>query len=246
KLYLLWIAGGTAAVAAINWGHGLAGAGTAVRDGLFNVVTLASSGGFGNARASGGIGDFVAWPAAAQLILLAVMVVGGCIGSTAGGIKTYRLLIAWRHTTVSLRRARHPRAVLPVKLGGEAVPPSAVSSALGFLLLFFVIGIGGTLVVVACGSDLETSASAVVSALSNMGPALGDAGPTSNFAVFARPARFVLALLMIVGRLELTAVLLMFAAPRRALVHRRARRVRAEPGSTSWFAGAFRAWDGVM
>lgn len=226
RLFLGWVAGLTLVVSSILWASEQAGPLGALRDGLFNVVTLASSGGFGNVRESGGAGDFVLWPAATQLVLLAVMVVGGCIGSTAGGIKTYRLLIGWRHTSLSLKRARHPQAVLPVKLGGTAVPPAVVSSALGFLLVYFSLAVLGTLVVAASGTDLETSASAVVSALSTMGPALGEAGPASNFAVFDRPVRLLLALLMIVGRLELTAVLLMFAAPARVLADRRRRATR--------------------
>lgn len=220
RLYLWIIALGTAVVTALNWGQGLASFGTSLRDSSFNVVTLATSTGFGNVRPDG-IGDFVLWGAASQLILLAIMVVGGCVGSTAGGAKTYRVLIGWRHVRRELRRLRHPDGVFPVKLGTQVVSESIVASALAFVGLFASIVVLGTLCVAATGAEPLTAASGVISAMSNMGPALGEAGPTSNFTEFTRPARMMLALIMLIGRLEITAVLLMFASSARAL-----RRVR--------------------
>jgi trk system potassium uptake protein len=226
RLYLWTIAIATTIVTLLNWAQDLAPFGTSLRDSLFNVVTLTTSTGFGNVRPDG-IGDFVLWGAGSQLILLAIMVVGGCVGSTAGGAKGYRVLISWRHVLRELRRLRHPNGIFPIKLGAQVVPETIVASALAFVGLFASIVVIGTLAVAATGAEPTLAASGVISAMSNMGPALGDAGPTGNFTVFDRPARMVLAAIMIIGRLEITAVLLMFASSARTVRDVRRSRVSA-------------------
>lgn len=185
----------------------------ALRDSIFNVVTLGSSGGFGNARGSDSLGNYVLWAPVLQIMLLILMVVGGSVGSTAGGAKVFRAQVAFVHAVRRLKRLRHPAAVLPIKLGSQRVPTEIAHRVVGFMTLFLMITLAGTVLVTATGAPLLEAFSASISAMSNMGPALGDAGPTSNFLVFSRPARMVLAILMMIGRLELFAVLLMFAAP---------------------------------
>ena len=98
--------------------------------------------------------------------------------------------------------------MLPIKLGGSVIPEHIVGRVLGYGTLFIVTFGVGTLVVASLGAEPVTAASGVIAAMSNMGPALGEAGPASNFTVFTRPARLVLAGLMLVGRLEITAVFL--------------------------------------
>ncbi len=152
------------------------------------------------------------------------MAVGGCTGSTAGGSKVFRTQVAIGMFKRELRLLRHPRGVFPVKLGTQAVSESIVASAMGFLVFYIGLVIVGSLAVAATGTDFLTAASASISAMGNMGPALGEAGPTSNFLVFDRPARMILAALMLIGRLEVYAVLLMFSAPvRRARLAARRR-----------------------
>ena len=214
RAYWTIIAAFTVLVTLINWGQDLAGFGTVVRDSLFNVVTLASSTGFGNAR-PGGVGDFVVWGGAAQVLLLVLMVVGGATGSTAGGSKVFRAQIGFKVFVRELRRLQHPRGVFPIKLGREPIAEPIVASAMGFIAMFAMLCIAGTVVLTFTGADILTAASGAVSAMSNMGPSLGEAGPTSNFLVFSRPARLVLAALMLIGRLEIYAVLLMFASAAR-------------------------------
>ena len=181
------------------------------------VATLGTSTGFGNVRESEGIGNFVLWGGAAQIILLGLMVTGGCVGSTAGGIKTYRVLVGAKHLGREIRRLRHRQGVFPIKLGSSAVPEDIVASAFGYLILFSSFLLIGTLAVAATGTEFLTAGSAVISAMTIMGPALGEAGPTANFTVFARPARMMLAALMLIGRLEIYAIMLMFAATARGL-----------------------------
>jgi trk system potassium uptake protein TrkH len=221
-------------VTAINTDE-LASVGESLRDSSFNVVSLATSTGFGNASASNIGGDFVLWASSAQLVLLFLMLIGAMTGSTSGGMKILRLQVMARFARRELTRARRPRVVEPIRTGSTPVPEDVVARIVGFVLLYLLLAGIGTLLVAALGADVVTAGSGVVSAIGNMGPALGDAGPTSTFLVFTRPARAVIMALMLIGRLELYAVILaVVAAPRvlrPALVSapRRARGARAVP-----------------
>ena len=211
RAYLLVLGVVSLAVVALLWTRGGLPLGSSIRAGVFNAVSLGTSTGFGNATGAGSPGDYVGWVAGAQLMLVLLMVVGGCTGSTAGGIKVMRMQVLGAVMVRSVRLAQAPRAVIPVRLGRDVIGESVVSRVAGFFLLHFLLVIGGLLVVTALGGELETSLGAVVSALGNMGPALGEAGPTANYAeAFSQPARLSLALLMIIGRLEVLPILLAF------------------------------------
>jgi trk system potassium uptake protein TrkH len=204
---------GVAAITILLLGDGFA-IGQAVRDGVFNVATLVTSTGFGTS-------DFTTWVPAAQIILLAIMVGGGMAGSTAGGMKLVRLRLAFGTAVRELRRVRHPHAVLPVRIGSVPTPESIVSRVAGFVALFLLIVIGGTVVLSLLGSDLVTASSGAVSMMSNMGPGLGEAGPASNFLVFTRPARLVLMGLMFAGRLEIIPIMVLLGYLARPLTRAR-------------------------
>lgn len=194
------------------------GVGGALRAASFNVASLVSSTGFGNAQGAGSAGDFVVWSSTPLTLMLLLMVVGGMSGSTAGGTKVIRsrVLAAISHRTLAV--ARQPRAVVPVKLGRDVVPERVVHQVSLFMMAYAALVVGGFLAVTWLGGDSESTIAGVIGSLGNMGPAYGDAGPTTQFqSAFPTPARMVLAFLMIIGRLEIFAVLLMFAAPRRAL-----------------------------
>ena len=204
------------------WLDGGFSIGSALRAGVFNAVSIGTSTGYANANGAGSAGDYVAWIGGPQIVLLFLMVVGGCAGSTSGGIKIMRMQILGIVAVRSVRRAQMPRAVIPVRLGRVPVHESVVSRVVGFFLLHLLLVLLGIVAVTALGGGLENTLGAVVSALGNMGPALNDAGPTSNFSeAFSQPARLVLAALMIIGRLEIFPILLMFAAPLRRLNDRR-------------------------
>ena len=211
RWYLLMLGLCSSVIVALLWARGGLSLGSSLRAGVFNAVSLGTSTGFGNATGVGSAGDYVAWAAGAQLVLLLLMVVGGCTGSTAGGIKVMRMQVLGVVMVRSLRQAQAPRAVIPVRLGRDVITEGVVSRVAGFFLLHFLLVVVGLLAVTALGAELETSLGAVVSALGNMGPALGEAGPTANYAAaFGLPARLVLALLMIIGRLEILPILLAF------------------------------------
>ena len=194
----------------LNVWWGGAGWAVSLRDSFFSVVSMGTSGGFANAR-EGGIGDFALWIPATQMLLLGLMVMGGNVGSTSGGLKVYRVRIATNHIWRNIRQTLQPHAVIPIRSGTDIVPEETVRRVLGYTTLFVVFIAAGTTLIAASGADILTSLSGVISAMSNMGPALGEAGPTSNFLEFTRPARLLLSALMLVGRLEIVAVLLMFA-----------------------------------
>ena len=212
----------TAAITAmLRFGNEVESTGTALRAASFNVASLISSTGFGNAQGSGTVGDFVRWSSGPLAILLLVMLVGGMSGSTAGGTKIIRVRILLAISQRTIAVARQPRSVVPVKLGGDVVKERVVHRVSFFMMAYVALVVAGLLAVTGLGGELETSVSAVIGSLGNMGPAFGAAGPTSTFLEFPAPARMVLALLMLIGRLELFAVLLMFALPRQ--MARRAR-----------------------
>ena len=196
------------------------GANEALRSAAFNVVTLGTSTGFSNASGSGSSGDFASWVSGPQIILFILLVFGGCTGSTSGGVKIFRLQVGASHTLRSIRKFRRPRGVFPVFQGTKVVPDALVQRIAGFIAVYAVLVVIGTVTLTALDTDIVTALSGVVSALGNMGPALGEAGPTSSFAdAYSAPSRMVLALLMLVGRLEIFPMLLMVVAPYRSTKH---------------------------
>ena len=189
---------------------------TAIRVGTFNVVSLATSTGFGNAQGAGSPGDFVLWSASPLVILLILMAIGGMSGSTAGGLKVIRLRVLASLVKRFVVNARQPRAIVPLKLGPAVIPERVGRQIATFIMAYLALVVGSLLAITALGADLEPTIAGVVGSLGNMGPAFGEAGPTATFqAAFSTPARLILAFLMLAGRLELFAVLLMFSTPTR-------------------------------
>ena len=152
------------------------------------------------------------------MVIVLLMVIGASTGSTSGGIKVMRLQVLLSHSIRAIRRSQQPHAVIPVKHGRRAVREDIVSRMAGFFLVYLLLVLTGIVILTALGGGFVESIGATVGALGNMGPALGSAGPTANFTeAFSEPARLVLALYMLIGRLEIFPILLMFAAPLRAV-----------------------------
>ncbi|WP_419919459.1 TrkH family potassium uptake protein [Candidatus Poriferisocius sp.] len=212
RVYILVILIVALATTALNQMHGILNITSSIRNGFFTAVTLGTSTGFGNASEANPGGNFVLWTPGAQALLLPLMVVGGMTGSTAGGLKVLRAQVMAKYLRVGLLRVKHPRVVARVKLGQKALPEPVLHRVAGLVALYALTAFVGTMVLSVLGQDLITASSGAVSALGNMGPALGEAGPTSNFLVFTRPARAVLMALMLIGRLEFFAIFLMLVA----------------------------------
>lgn len=172
----------------------------AVRQALFQVTSIITTTGFSTA-------DFNLWPDFSRIILVILMFVGGCAGSTGGAIKVVRLIILWKVATRQLRRLIHPQAVLPVRLGGAVIPSETVDAVQAFFVLYLGIFSGAVMIVAACGVDFLTALTAVATTLGNVGPGLGLVGPMSNFAALSDFVTALLSFCMLVGRLELFTVL---------------------------------------
>lgn len=188
---------------AMTWGGNYSSFAEALRHAAFQTSAILTTTGFGTA-------DFEVWPVAGQYLLVLLMFIGGCAGSTGGGIKVARILLLFKHGLVQLHRLIHPRSIRLVKLGGQPVSDSVTQAILGFFALFMGIFVVASLAVAATGMDLVSAGAAVIATLSNIGPGLGSVGPTDNFAQVPDLGKGILILCMLLGRLELFTVLVFF------------------------------------
>ncbi|NCO52977.1 MAG: TrkH family potassium uptake protein [Deltaproteobacteria bacterium] len=173
-----------------------------LRYSAFQVVSILTTTGFGTA-------DYELWPVITQYLLVILMFIGGCAGSTGGGMKVARVLLLLKHAQVQIFRLIHPRAVRVVKLGKRPVDNEVLAGVLGFFALYLGVFLVGSLLLAACGMDVVSGGAAVVACLSNIGPGLGSVGPTDNFAHVPGFGKTVLILCMLMGRLELFTVLVL-------------------------------------
>ncbi|MCX7781543.1 MAG: TrkH family potassium uptake protein, partial [Negativicutes bacterium] len=174
-----------------------------LRDSLFTVVSIITTTGFVT-------GDFDQWPPATKIILLLLMFIGGCAGSTAGGIKVIRLLILMKETVGSLLRAVHPKIVRSVKVGGRPVDFTVLNTILQFFFLYIMLFFISVLLVAATGLSPFDAMGAVAATLGNVGPGFGVIGPTTTYAELHPIAKAVLTADMLLGRLELFTILVLF------------------------------------
>lgn len=174
------------------------------RDAVFQTLSILTTTGYCTV-------DFELWPVLPLLVLLCLMVLGGMSGSTGGGIKSLRALLALRSLRVTLHRLIHPHAVRPVKYGGAVVSELVLAGIWAFLTAYLLIVLAGAAVVAAHGYDLMTALSAAVTAVSNVGPGLGEIGAYDNFAHFPGAVKLTLAVCMLFGRLEIFTVLVLFS-----------------------------------
>ncbi len=155
--------------------------------------------------------DYMLWPVASQLIFLGLMLIGGCAGSTGGGMKVMRVAILIKYAHREILKLVHPNAVISIKWQKNAVSADVLNAIVGFFIFYMMILIGGTIYLSFLDLDLTTSLSAVIACMSNIGPGLASVGPTGNFAHIPASGKLVLSLLMLVGRLEIYTVIIVFA-----------------------------------
>jgi trk/ktr system potassium uptake protein len=175
----------------------------ALRLGFFQVASILTTTGFATT-------NFDGWPHVSRSLLWLVMFVGGCAGSTGGSVKVVRLLLVFKKIGADLRRMLQPRAVLPVRLGARAISEEVVSSVTTFFVLYLVLFVGGGFLLAMMGLDPETAFSASAACLGNIGPGFRGVGPTMNYGAVPGAGKVLLAVLMIVGRLELYTVMVIF------------------------------------
>jgi trk system potassium uptake protein TrkH len=193
---------GTALITMLNMGDTYPGFLDNLRYSAFQVVSIITTTGFGTA-------DYELWPVLCQYLLVFFMFIGGCAGSTGGGMKVARILLLFKHAQVQVYRLIHPRAVRLVKLGDRPVDKDVMQSILGFFALYLGVFVAASFVMAATGMDLNSAGGSVIATLSNIGPGLGSVGPVDNFAHVPAFGKLVLAFCMLLGRLELFTVLVL-------------------------------------
>ena len=178
--------------------------GEAVRQATFQVSSIITTTGFATT-------DFNQWPELSKAILLLLMFVGGCAGSTAGGLKISRIQLLIKSIRRELRRLLHPRSVGVVKLEGRRVDDTTVQGAGTYLALYFLLFAAIFLVVSLEPFDMESNLTAVAACINNVGPGFGEVGPAGSFAAYSGLSKVLLSLAMLLGRLEIYPLLLALA-----------------------------------
>ena len=171
-----------------------------VRTAVFQTLSILTTTGYASV-------DFEVWTDQAKVVLLALMFIGGCAGSAAGGPKVLRHLLVGRYTLLELRRTLHPRGVLPVKLGGAVVSDGIMRGVLVFFLFYILMFAVSAAVVIGLGADIVTGVTATIATLGNIGPGLAGVGPMESYAPLHPISKIVLTLAMWIGRLEVITVL---------------------------------------
>ena len=180
----------------------------AVQDAAFNAISLVTTTGFAST-------DWGMWRPALQIMVVGLMFLGGMAGSTAGGMKTFRLGVLSKAAYADLRRLVHPRGIFVTRFGGKRVTDPIIEAVQSYFLFYMMLFITSTFVLAFIdanaseGLDLVTAATAVAASIGNIGPGLGEVGPAGNYAGLPDLAKWLLSSLMIVGRLEIFPVLVL-------------------------------------
>lgn len=190
------------AVVTVNILHLYDSVGEALRHALFQVSSVMTTTGYATA-------DFNLWPELSRVILLMVMIIGGCAGSTGGGMKVSRIVILWKEGYRQMKKSISPNKVEVVRFNGKRVAPELVTSIAGFLILYLLIFLGSLLLISLDGFDTTSNVTAVIATLNNIGPGLEMVGPTGNFAAYSGLSKLVLIFNMLAGRLEILPLLAM-------------------------------------
>ncbi len=202
QVFLGIVVSGTVIVTYLLLGTGLSNM-EAFRTAMFQIVAFSSNTGYF-------VENYDAWPEFSRLILLMLMFVGASAGSTGGGMKVLRVTLLFKMVLRSFREFINPRRMLVVRMGGRVINENTLKMVSMFFLAYIFIFIIGTMLLVALGMDMISSVSASVSALSNVGPGLGLVGPVHNYRAVPLAGRFLLSVLMWIGRLEIFTAVVLF------------------------------------
>ncbi|GKT12819.1 MAG: trk/ktr system potassium uptake protein [Thiomicrorhabdus sp.] len=175
----------------------------AIRYGLFQTVSIATTTGFANT-------DFSVWPSFLPIMLILMSFVGGCAGSTAGGMKTIRFVLLFKQGMREIKGLLHPNAILPVKLNGKSIPEKIMTAVWGFFSIYIFTFAILMLMIMALGVDQVTAFSSIAAMMNNLGPGLGEVA--ANYQSMSDPVKWILTFAMLLGRLEIFTLLVLFTA----------------------------------
>lgn len=178
--------------------------GSALRYGSFQAVAIITTTGFGT-------DDYELWHSFGAFFLFLLFFAGGCAGSTGGGPKMIRWMIIIRNSYREIKQIVHPKAILPIRIGEKTIDSNIQRTVLSFFVLYLLVFGAGALIMAAMGYGMESAIGASIACLGNIGPGWGEFGPTDNFAQIPYFGKWVLIIMMMVGRLEIFTVLLLFS-----------------------------------
>ncbi|HPP40503.1 MAG TPA: TrkH family potassium uptake protein [Candidatus Kapabacteria bacterium] len=173
-----------------------------IRHALFQVVSIMTTTGYGTF-------DYEKLSATTHFILLLLMFIGGCAGSTGGGLKVVRSIILTKYVYTEIKRLIHPKAIIPVRFGGRAIEKNILSNISAFFIIYLLISVFSILLLTLFNVDIVTSLGAVAACINNIGPGLADVGPTDNYSHFHPFVKWFLSFLMLLGRLEIFTILVL-------------------------------------
>ncbi|MCK5456726.1 MAG: TrkH family potassium uptake protein, partial [Melioribacteraceae bacterium] len=176
----------------------------AIRDSLFQVVSIITTTGFVTA-------DYELWGVFFHTLFFLMLFIGGSAGSTGGGVKVVRHLLLIKNSALELRRLVHPRAVIPVRYNNNSVSKDIIFNIMAFLLFYIAIFVTGTIAMTLVGLDFLTAMGSVATSLGNVGPGIEGVGPSDNFSHIPDVGKWILSFLMLLGRLELFTILIIFS-----------------------------------
>lgn len=205
RTYILLIAGATAAIM-LNIHSLYPTIGKSFRYAVFQVVTVITTTGYSTA-------DFAQWPMFSKAVLMMLTVIGACASSTGGGIKVSRLLVGMKCVKREIVQLAHPKSVGIIRIGGKKVSSDVLRTIYIYFIAYVGILIGSVVLVSLDNFDFETTFSAVLTTLGNVGPGMAQVGPMGNFAEFSPFSKLILCFDMLAGRLEIFPFLVLFTAP---------------------------------
>ncbi|MEA3505072.1 MAG: TrkH family potassium uptake protein [Bacteroidota bacterium] len=175
----------------------------AFRESFFQIISIITATGFSTV-------DYLQWNELSWILLFFTMFIGACVGSTGGGIKVIRHIIAFKSISRFFLQLLEPHSVKRIVIGGKIIKEDKIHSVLTFIVIYILIFLAGGFAILLTGQDVPTSFSASITCMGGIGPGIGSIGPASNFAQFSNIAKIILPILMIIGRLEILTFLVIF------------------------------------
>ena len=193
---------GSVTIITLNTMHMYSGIGETLRHAFFQVGSLVTTTGYSTT-------DFNLWPELSKTILILLMIIGACAGSTAGGFKISRMLILLKSVKRELSIMIHPREIKKIRLDGHVVKPEVIQTAHVYLIIYCALFLLSILLISIDNFDFTTNFTAVAATFNNIGPGLAGVGPMSNFDIYSTFSKIVLMIGMLIGRLELYPIMLL-------------------------------------